>query len=283
MADELVRAWVADGSARALVAECTELLAETVARHGLAGEAVELTGDLIVANVLLGAWIKGAERLSLQLQTEQPSASFFGEIDAEGQFRARVRCSPRASATVNGMMLAIKYDDRTELYRGVTALEHDTVEAALQRHLVQSDQVIAIVRIHAGADGRAVGLMVERMPVEPGRPSLDDPEWEALRSFIASAPADDVASLIDGVVFGALGAHEVEAIDARPLVWRCRCSDLGVRQMLTGLGAPSLREMADEDHGAEVTCHFCMQARQFSEGALLEMAALVEAEGVAQA
>ena len=53
--------------------------------------------------------------------------------------------------------------------------------------------------------------------------------------------------------------------------------------MLIGLGAPSLREMADEDHGAEVTCHFCMQARQFTEDELRQMAALVESEGVAQA
>jgi molecular chaperone Hsp33 len=283
MGDELVRGWVGDGGARALVAECSELLRETGARHTLNRDAMELTGDLIVANVLLGAWIKGAERLSLQLQTAGSQASFFGEIDAEGQFRARVRCAPRVTATVDGMMLAIKYDDRAELYRGVTALEADTVEAALQRHLVQSDQVMAVVRIHAGADGRAVGLMVERMPYEAGRPSLEDDAWEALRSFIASAAADDVAALIDGVRAGALGAHEVDILDARDLVWRCRCSDAGVRQMLTGLGAPALREMADEDHGAEVTCHFCMQARQFSEEELREMAARVEAEGVAQA
>ena len=48
--------------------------------------------------------------------------------------------------------------------------------------------------------------------------------------------------------------------------------------MLVALGPDEIRVMADEDHGAEVTCHFCNRRWTLSEARLRELA-----ESIAQA
>ncbi|HMV69966.1 MAG TPA: Hsp33 family molecular chaperone HslO, partial [Myxococcota bacterium] len=92
--------------------------------------------------------------------------------------------------------------------------------------------------------------------------------WGPLRARAAHADPLDV------IARARVGDAEVRWLEERPLTWRCRCSDEAVRGMLAGLGADALRELADEDHGAEITCHFCNEVRTLSEA---ELRALIPA------
>lgn len=45
----------------------------------------------------------------------------------------------------------------------------------------------------------------------------------------------------------------------------CDCSRERIEQVLLSMGEQQLREMAEEDHGAELTCHFCRSAYRFTQ------------------
>lgn len=268
MSDRRVTALVLGGTARVLVVSCAGVVQETVKRHKLGAQAVRIAADLVVANTLLALWIKGDERVTLQLQSEAPKASFLGEVDAYGQVRARFKPGwlDGEGTAVNGLLFAVKANATEEMYRGVTAVEGETIGAALERHLRQSDQVPAHVRIAVDVPivkvERAVGLVLERLPIGG---EAEDRDFETLASKLGAL---DAAAILAGLDSGSLAGEPLDVIDELPLQFRCRCGRPKVESMLLGLGPDTLRAMRDEDHGAEITCHFCSEVYRFEEAEL---------------
>jgi len=257
-----IRAWVAEGGARLLYVHATGVVAEVGRRHGVQGEALQLAGELVIANLLLAAWVKGEERITLQARLSTPSVTFYGEADAQGVFRGRFKAAyvpPLAPPQrLAGDMLVIRYDASHEIYRGGTSFDRLTLEDALTTHLHQSEQVDAVARIVVTEDD-AWGVMVERMPTEPGRPGIEGQEWRAWSTILSVMPASEIA---ENLADGELAGERVEVLEATPLVFTCRCSEAKVHEMLVSLGAEELDQMIVEDGGAEVTCHFCNTAIQ---------------------
>ncbi|NTW71954.1 MAG: Hsp33 family molecular chaperone HslO [Eubacteriaceae bacterium] len=62
--------------------------------------------------------------------------------------------------------------------------------------------------------------------------------------------------------------HKVEIVHEKDLQYKCDCSRERFKDGLLSLGKKELKEMADEDHGAEVVCHFCNTKYNYSEAEL---------------
>ena len=261
--DLSTRGLTADDAVRVVVVDAIEVSHETIAIHKLKGGAATLAAEISVAALLMGAHVKGEERITLQLRTERPESSAFAEVDAVGTIRGRVQ--PEEFPEVEshrGVLLAIKSDAKKELYRGATELRSQSFEQALAEHLHSSQQVqgAVVIDIQSGPKGvtRAAGLLVERLPVDPDRPSMDPHTFAQTYANLTVADLDDA---LDGTLRG----HAIRALDRFPLLWSCRCSRDKVLAMLQSLGETTLRELADEDHGAQVTCHFCGDVVDVSE------------------
>lgn len=259
MSDRRLTALTGDESHRIVWVEADGVVSEVVRRHQLKGRMAVLAAELVVANLLLAAYIKGEERVSLQLQGSHPRLAFHGQARADGGFRARVSptLAPPGPPTLSGLMLAIKDDGRAEMYRGMTEVASETVADALQRHLTASDQVMARVRMDV-QEGRARGLLVERIPDTADRAGLAGDD--ALPGWIEGS-MEDVANQL---LFGLAGGEPVILLDSRELAFSCGCSRERVEVMLLGLGEDELIAMRDEDAGAGVTCEFCGEHYAFN-------------------
>lgn len=272
----LVRGLSAGGAVRVIGVDA-RLAAEDARRlHHLSPSAAELCAQGIVAAALLSALIKGEERLTIQIQASEPQMSFFAEIDAEGGVRARTSPTTARAGTggrMTGILLAIKSDATREMYRGMTAIDGQTLEEALEHHLGTSSQIDAILRLEARAGPGGVevasGVLVERMPEELGRASM---EADLFRDRFGGLPRGEARSHVEGLRFCKLLDQGFEPLEDREIVWRCRCSQEKVEGMLQSLGLRELTEMADEDHGAEVTCHFCNSVYRVGEDRLRALA-----------
>jgi molecular chaperone Hsp33 len=259
----MVRGLLAGGAVRLLFVEARALAEHTRVAHDLGPDATRLGAELVVAAALLGAHVKGEEELLVQLQGDRPPLSGYADLTAGGALRIRV--SPRdlrcAEGKLSGILSVVKHVDGREVYRGVTAIA-GSMSATLAAHLGDSAQVDAVLGITAaiGPDGsveRAGGWLLERLPEDDEHPSISP---EGFRERYAGLAEADPGEVFDRIHGGGLDAADrVAILEQRPLVWRCRCSEEKIEGMLVALGPEELGTMADEDHGAEVTCHFCQR------------------------
>lgn len=263
-----------EGTARLQLVHATGVCAEVARRHGLQGRAQGLAAELLVANALMAAWVKGEERVQLQLQSERPQVSFFGEVDGDGNCRARL-APPRVAGeglAVDGVLLAIKADATREMYRGVTAVEGETIEEALRRHLQQSDQVTAFVRIAVDPAGRrAAGFVMERLPIVGDDEDVVQAMFETAVDRLSSLAPEEI---LDGLAEGRLLTEDLVELERQPLRFACACSRDRVERMLLALGPAELADMLARDGGATVTCHFCTEVYRFDGDALQRLAAV---------
>jgi len=257
--DVRVKGLTGNEGARLVWVEATGLARHQAYRHHLKGAPAKVAAELLIANQLMGAYVKGEERVSLQFQGDRPHIAFHGEVDAEGGYRGMFtsRSVVQPGRPLRGVMFAIKSNNHKELYRGATPVDDCTVEEALQTHVTQSDQVAAIVRVMVELDdkggiARARGLLLERLrPDGEGRGMTREAFGEAFDEVRTA----DVEDLTIKVAFGALGGG-IDVLDSQPLQWVCRCSQAKIESTLYSLGPANLREMLEEDGQAEVICHF---------------------------
>lgn len=93
---------------------------------------------------------------------------------------------------------------------------------------------------------------------------------------IGSGPADEEAVLVlmRKQIFGGVDpAYQPETLEVRPVRWYCGCSRERMAEALAAIGREELTRLADEDHGAELSCHFCESRYHFSEQDLREIIA----------
>lgn len=269
----LIRALAGGGTVRVVAIEARDAADEARVRHALHPHAARVCAEGMLATALLSAHIKGEERVTLQLQGERPRCAFMGEVDSEGHLRARFTPSDIPDGPLEGILLAIKSDARQELYRGMTEVRHELLEAAFARHLADSQQADVVLRFGARVDAAgaielAVGFLVERLPPDPTLPSLTHEEFD---TKFGQLRTDDLEDVMTGLMFGKLMGEDIQLLETRDVVWQCRCSREKVEAMLYALGPDDLQAMIGEG-GSEVTCHFCNTVWKVSADRLRELA-----------
>ena len=126
-------------------------------------------------------------------------------------------------------------------------------------------------KIAVGEDVVAAGgLIIQIMP---------DCSEVALKSIEMSAPMFMNISKtfaeygLNGTMEQLLGHLEPEIIGTARPAYRCDCTRERFERGLISLGREELTTLIEEDHGAEVNCHFCNRSYRFSEKQLRDLLA----------
>lgn len=274
----LSRALADDGATRVLIAEADEVAESLREAHGLTGASARLAAEAAVATILLAAYVKGDEKLTLQIVLDQPEARYIGELDPDHRFRARLDPADLGDVDIrvlHGLLFAAKHDGTREVYRGITPVDGTSVTGALRAHLVDSSQVSGqlATAVRLDEDGRvafAGGVLVERLPPAPGQPSMLP---DAFLERYGDLPGSDVEALIAETRRDRLRGGALHTLEQRPLFWSCTCSMDRVVGALSGMQPEELLAMAEEDGGASVDCHFCGAHYAVEADTLRELAA----------
>jgi molecular chaperone Hsp33 len=210
---------------------------------------------------------------------DEPSGEFLAQVTSDGVVRAKqlpAQVPWSGLGRVTGTLVAVKSIPGRELYRGATSIQDESLEDALSRHLSDSHQVEAMLRLGTvdepdGSLGFAGGLLVERLPPEGGLSSLDPVAF--VRRFQGLAEGTPADHAVGAIYLQRLLGEPFLALERLPLVWRCRCSRERVRALLLALGREELQAMLLEQGEARVTCHFCNDEQVFDQDDLLALLA----------
>lgn len=258
----VARFMAADRKVRVIAADVTDEVNHTAQIHELGRASSQLGAECSAALAVLSAYVKGEDKVVVQVQGEQPRFSYFGDLDGLGGFRARVtpsRCPGKPDLdAVRGVIMVQKHDGERELYRGMTPIDGTSIGQALRDHFASSNQVEGLLQLSAtrASDGtfqRAGAVWVERMPGDDGTDALSTSEFQDRFGAIADT---SLSALLDGMAFGAMLGEPLEPLEVSEIRWESRMSVEKVEAMLRTLGPDTLRTMLEEDGGAEVIDQF---------------------------
>jgi len=80
---------------------------------------------------------------------------------------------------------------------------------------------------------------------------------QGISSHVQPLHHADLRELMVSFAMGQLLGGEMEFLEVRDLVFKCRCSRERVEQTLQALGPDEVLSLIEDPGFAEVTCHFC--------------------------
>ena len=289
MEDHIVRETAAKGTVRAFAASTKTLVQKAHIIHGTSGVVSAALGRTLTAAAMMSRMFKNErDVLTVQIKGDGPVGGIVVVSDYQSNVRGYVS-NPAVSLPLtkaekfdvagavgrNGYLNVIKDMGLKEPYLGYVNLVSGEIGEDIAYYFAYSEQVPTVVSLGVlvrpdGNVAAAGGYMLQLMP------GAEESLIEYLEKKVRTA--DSVTSMLSegmspsGILNRLLGEKGLEMIDKVPCGYLCNCSRDRMERNLVSLGAGELTDMADEQHGAELQCHFCNKKYYFTEEELRSLA-----------
>lgn len=282
--DQILHISLLGGTARALVACTTDMVEAARRTHDLAPTACAALGRTLTASAMLGSMLKGADNsLTVTIRGGGPIGALVCVARSDGTVKGycdepRLDLPPRADGKLDvggavgreGRVTVVKDLGLRDPYVGQTRLVSGEIAEDLAFYLTVSEQTPSLLSLGVMVEGgRAVGAGGVLVQPFPGCPEEDLKKLEALAprlsrvSGLARAAGD-----AESLAAAALSGLPYEVLEARFTRFACDCSRERIERALLSMGEEELLSMIEEQHGAQVSCHFCNRVYDFTEGEL---------------
>ena len=295
MPDRIVTATAADGSFSVVAGITTGLIAETQRRHGMAPTATAATGRLVTAASLLGASLKGREKLTLQVAGDGPLRGAIAdvalnspeEIGARGYARRPGVDLPLnadgkfdvGTAVGSGYLQVTRSFEVGQPYVGIVELINGEIGADIASYLMISEQIPSVVALGVLANPagiKAAGGVIAHVLPGASEQTIDALERKAAAMTPVTTQIASGAS-VEALARSLAGDLEMRFTRSYDVRFTCTCSRERVERVLLGLGEEELRKIASEQQQAEAVCEFCKTAYVLSRDEVLGLIERLEA------
>ena len=278
MPDRILTATSLDGSFSIVAGITTEIVADAQVRHDLAPTASAAVGRLLTGSALLGASLKGREKLTLQIAGDGPIRGIVADVALQSTDRIGARAYARrpeadvplnvlgkfdvASVVGKGYLQVTRSFEVGQPYVGITELTTGEVGDDIANYLATSEQIPSVVAL--GVLANPSGIIAAGGIIAQVLPGADEATIAALEERARAMPpitgqiaaGATVENLID-VLGGGIGMRQTRAYG---LDFACTCSLERVERALLGLGRDELHKIATEQQQTEAVCEFCKTA-----------------------
>jgi molecular chaperone Hsp33 len=283
--DHWLIATSAELNVRVVCVDSTQLCEEARRRHETKPLATVALSRALTGALLMGSSLKGKQRVGLQYRGSGPLKEIYADADGEGNVRGYA-LNPGAdiplregrfdiAGGLGAGILSVTTDlGLRDTYQGVVALESGEMAADLANYLYKSAQIPSIVNFGVWLNenesvGAAGGFLVQALPGAKDE-ILEDLEGNVLGLPPLSTMVRDGMSP-EEILGRIMHGYRYEILATGEVHYSCRCSRDRVERTLIALGSNELRDMATENHGAEVKCEFCGERYSFTETELIDL------------
>ncbi|GGC99472.1 Hsp33 family molecular chaperone HslO [Enterococcus wangshanyuanii] len=287
MEDYLVKALCYEGSIRAYAVCATNTISEAQERHDTWSSSTAALGRTMVGALLLGATLKGEDKLTVKVQGNGPAGSIVVDSDGSGNTKGYIK-NPHVSLTLNesgkidvrgavgteGVFTVIKDLGLKETFSGQTPIVSGEIGEDFTYFMAVSEQIPSAIGLSVLVDTdehvrAAGGFMIQVMP------GADEKTIDFIEQRLQEVPM--ISRLIDegespeGILERLLGKDEIEILEKMPVQFKCNCSKEKFGTAIIAVGLDEINAMIEEDHGAEAVCQFCGNKYHYSEEDLIEL------------
>lgn len=290
--DKLIKGMLFNNTVNATAISGKQMLTDAKNTHSLSRVCTAALGRTLMQTAMMSLALKNEnDRLTCMLKgggeagniicTARPEGIVKGYVDNPQTELALYGDKLDVAMAVGwfGELTVIRDLSMKEPYIGKTKIVSGEIAEDFANYYMQSEQQPSLIYLGERIDPEsgnvlsAGGLMLAPMPECP--PEVIDkleafaPQTNKLPDMLMDRDAEEVFSeLFRDMDF-------VPTSCSTPL-YQCDCSRERLIGVLAAIGIKELREMADEDHGAHMECHFCNKSYDFSEQELRDIICSLE-------
>ncbi len=286
--DYLVRGTAKNGLLRCVAVRTVRVCDTARKYHDLSPIATVALGRLMTGALLLGIDQKNtSDQLSLVVRGNGPIGGMTAIAEPKGKVRGLVG-NPHTEAVYlregkynvgavvgQGQLTVVRNTGLKEPYVGSTNLVSGEIAEDLTAYCFYSEQVPTIlalgVKVESSGVVAAGGLLIQVMP------GATDELLDWLEKRAAGFP--DITDFVsDGfnphqLIDLFLGDPELEYGSSYPVSYQCDCSKERMEKALLTLGDTELQELAQDEQGITLECHFCPQKYHFNQEEIKQLLA----------
>jgi molecular chaperone Hsp33 len=287
VSDYLVKALAFNGQVRAYAVDTTKTVGEAQKKHGSWPTASAALGRSMTAGVMMGAMMKGNEKITLKIEGGGAAGPILVDSDAKGNVRGYIthpqthfdlnengKLDVRRAVGTDGMLTVVKDLGLRENFSGQTPIVSGELGEDFTYYFAVSEQVPSSVGVGVLVNPdnsilAAGGFIIQLMP------NTDDATITILEEQITNM--EPVSKLIEKgmtpeqILTYILGEENVKFLETMPVQFECTCSKERFGNAIVSLGRKEIQEMIEEDGGAETQCHFCNEKYMFSKEELEQL------------
>lgn len=287
MEDYLIKALAFDGQVRAYAVKSTNTVGEAQRRHYTWPTASAALGRSMTAGVIMGAMLKGDEKLTIKINGGGPIGGIIVDSNAKGEVRGYVhhpqthfdlndqgKLDVRRAVGTDGMLMVVKDIGMRDYFTGQVPIVSGELGEDFSYYFASSEQVPSAVGVGVLVNPdnsilAAGGFIIQLMP------GTDESTITKIENSIQSIPP--VSKLIEKglspeeLLFEILGKENVKVLETMPISFQCTCSKERFGNAIISLGTEEIEQMIEEDGKAEAHCHFCNEKYLFTVEELEEL------------
>ena len=287
MKDYLVKALGYNGQVRAYAVSTTETVAEAQKRHYTWPTASAALGRAMTAGVMMGAMLKGEEKLTIKVEGGGPIGTILVDSNAKGEVRGYVtnpqthfdlnehgKLDVRRAVGTDGMLTVVKDIGLKDYFTGQTPIVSGELGDDFTYYFVTSEQVPSSVGVGVLVNPdntikAAGGFILQLMPgtEEETITAIE----ERLQTITPISKMIESGMTPEDILAELLGKDNVQILETMPVSFRCQCSRERIENALISLGSKEIRNIIEEEGKAEANCHFCNEKYQFSKEELEQL------------
>lgn len=283
--DYLVRAIGYNGQVRAFAARTTEAVSEAQRRHNTWPLVSAALGRAMTASVIMGAMLKGEDKLTVKIEGNGPIGPIIIDADAKGDVRGFVtngqvhfdlnehgKLDVRAGVGTEGFLTVVKDLGMRDMFSGQTPIVSGEIAEDFTYYFASSEQVPSSVGLGVLVNPdntilAAGGFIIQLMP------GCEEGTIDAIEQHLSTI--EPVSKMIEKgmspeeILEAVLGTEgSVQLLSTMPVKFQCQCSKERFSAAILGLGVKEIQDMIDEVGQIETQCHFCLETYNFSEAEL---------------
>lgn len=280
MSDYLVKALAYGGQVRAYAVRTTDTVAEAQRRHQTWRTASAALGRAMTAGVMMGAMLKGEEKLTIKIEGDGPLGLVLVDSNAKGEVRGYVnnpqvdfesnehgKLDVRRAVGESGSLTVVKDIGLRDYFTGQVPLISGELGEDFTYYFVTSEQVPSSVGVGVLVNPddtilAAGGFILQLMP------GAEDQTITKIEESLKTIPP--ISKLIEAgltpeeILDRLFGKENVKVLEKMPVQFLCTCSKERFGDAIISLGSEEINDMIEEEGMAEAHCHFCNEKYIFS-------------------
>ncbi|QIZ06007.1 Hsp33 family molecular chaperone HslO [Priestia megaterium] len=287
MKDYLVKALAYDGNIRAYAVRTTETVSEAQRRHQTWRTASAALGRTMTAGVMMGAMLKGEDKLTIKINGGGPIGPIVVDSNAKGEVRGYVtnpevdfestengKLDVRRAVGTEGTLAVVKDVGLRDFFSGQVPLVSGELGEDFTYYFATSEQTPSSVGVGVLVNPddsilAAGGFIFQLMPGTPE--SIISNLEERLKTIEPISKLIERGLTPEQILEELFGKEQVKVLETMPVGFECNCSKERFANAIVGLGAAEIHAMIEEDGQAEAHCHFCNEKYLFSSDELEEL------------